>query len=265
MPHHYLNKYWIIFNWNLWNSYQWKTSIKIKFSFRKCFWKCYLENDSHFVSAAKFSNFVTHTVLSTLQGSNLSLIISIHTSWDRLRADSRFALSQWETPLLCNDVSHWLDAIPADCIRLPLDNLTNLIKHAFFLPTVYWSTLKSSTEICIKNTINLFWLNDVMQWHRSRSTMAQVMVCCLTVPNHYLNQRWLLNGCSIYLRAIAQLEPQQPFCMMNSKIIFFELRPHAQGIDELISSGFWHGIIYLEFHTLCMPPPPSNEQYIVSA
>ena len=26
------------------------------------------------------------------------------------RVDSRFALSQWETPLLCNDVSHWLGA-----------------------------------------------------------------------------------------------------------------------------------------------------------
>ena len=27
-----------------------------------------------------------------------------------LRSDSRFALSQWETALLCNDVSHWLGA-----------------------------------------------------------------------------------------------------------------------------------------------------------
>ena len=26
------------------------------------------------------------------------------------RADYRFAPSQWETPLLCNDISHWLDA-----------------------------------------------------------------------------------------------------------------------------------------------------------
>ena len=26
------------------------------------------------------------------------------------RADSRFAFSQWETALLCNDVSHWLGA-----------------------------------------------------------------------------------------------------------------------------------------------------------
>ena len=31
-----------------------------------------------------------------------------HQAWDG--ADSRFAPSQWETPLLCNDVSHWLRA-----------------------------------------------------------------------------------------------------------------------------------------------------------
>ena len=32
-----------------------------------------------------------------------------YLQWQR-RADSRFAPSQWETPLLCNDVSHWLVA-----------------------------------------------------------------------------------------------------------------------------------------------------------
>ena len=31
-------------------------------------------------------------------------------SWRYIRADSRFAPSQWETALLCNDVSHWLGA-----------------------------------------------------------------------------------------------------------------------------------------------------------
>ena len=32
------------------------------------------------------------------------------THWESgCRADSRFASSQWETALLCNDVSHWLD------------------------------------------------------------------------------------------------------------------------------------------------------------
>ena len=38
-----------------------------------------------------------------LQNTKVSVIIQ-----QSLRADSRFAPSQWETPLLCNDVSHWL-------------------------------------------------------------------------------------------------------------------------------------------------------------
>ena len=32
------------------------------------------------------------------------------TIWHHSRADSRFAPSQWETALLCNDVSHWWGA-----------------------------------------------------------------------------------------------------------------------------------------------------------
>ena len=28
--------------------------------------------------------------------------------------------------------------------------------------------------------------------HRSGSTLAQVMACCLTAPSHYLNQSWLI-------------------------------------------------------------------------
>ena len=40
--------------------------------------------------------------------------ISCHASLDyyqhECRADSRFVTSQWETALLCNDVSHWLGA-----------------------------------------------------------------------------------------------------------------------------------------------------------
>ena len=34
------------------------------------------------------------------------------------RADSRFAPSQWETALLCNDVSHWLGARLASALYL---------------------------------------------------------------------------------------------------------------------------------------------------
>ena len=34
----------------------------------------------------------------------------IKLTWHAYRADSKLAPSQWETALLCNDVSHWLGA-----------------------------------------------------------------------------------------------------------------------------------------------------------
>ena len=40
--------------------------------------------------------------------------------------------------------------------------------------------------------INSFWPSDAIWRHRSGSTLAQVMACCLTAPSHYLNQCWLI-------------------------------------------------------------------------
>ena len=48
--------------------------------------------------------WIRHSARST------EAFISIHTSWCLPPADSRFAPSQWETALLCNEVSHWLGA-----------------------------------------------------------------------------------------------------------------------------------------------------------
>ena len=42
------------------------------------------------------------------------------------RADSRFAPSQWETALLCNDVSHWLGASLESALYC-IDKLSHLI------------------------------------------------------------------------------------------------------------------------------------------
>ena len=39
--------------------------------------------------------------------------------------------------------------------------------------------------------INSLRPSDDIWWHRSLSTSAQVMACCLTAPSHYLNQCWL--------------------------------------------------------------------------
>ena len=40
--------------------------------------------------------------------------------------------------------------------------------------------------------VNSLWPSDAIWRHRSMSTLAQVMACCLTAPSHYLNQCWLM-------------------------------------------------------------------------
>ena len=40
--------------------------------------------------------------------------------------------------------------------------------------------------------VNSLWPSDAIWWHGSRSTLAQVMACCLTGPNHHVAQCWLL-------------------------------------------------------------------------
>ena len=45
---------------------------------------------------------------------------------------------------------------------------------------------------CAHTVINWLWPNDNIWWHKSRSTLAQVMACRLTAPSHHLNQCWLI-------------------------------------------------------------------------
>ena len=65
----------------------------------------------------------------------------------------------------------------------------------------YWPSMtcdKLSTLLILKLEQQLYWLfnslwpSDAIWEHRTGSTMAQVMACCLTAPSHYLNQCWLI-------------------------------------------------------------------------
>ena len=40
--------------------------------------------------------------------------------------------------------------------------------------------------------LHSLWPHDAIWWHRSGSTLAQLMACCLMAPSHYLNQCWLM-------------------------------------------------------------------------
>ena len=60
---------------------------------------------------------------------------------------------------------------------------------------IYHSTctsrvLPSITSVC--PVVNSLWPGDSIWRHGTRSTVAQVMACCLTAPSHYLNQCWLI-------------------------------------------------------------------------
>ena len=44
--------------------------------------------------------------------------------------------------------------------------------------------------LIIMGCINSLRPSDAIWWHRSGSTLAQVMACCLTAASHYLNQSW---------------------------------------------------------------------------
>ena len=46
--------------------------------------------------------------------------------------------------------------------------------------------------------INSLRLSDAIWRHRSGSTLAQVMACCLTAPSHYADHCWLITNCILW-------------------------------------------------------------------
>ena len=42
------------------------------------------------------------------------------------------------------------------------------------------------------SSFNSLWSSDIRWQHRSGSSLAQIIACCLTAPSHYLNQCWLI-------------------------------------------------------------------------
>ena len=80
------------------------------------------------------------------------------------------------------------------------DSLCGLIKMSFKVAlkcSVYnIALLVKQNELALKKLllteINSLWPSDAIWLQRSRSTLVQVMACCLTAPSHYLNQCWLI-------------------------------------------------------------------------
>ena len=94
---------------------------------------------------------------------------------DKCRADSRFAPCQWETALLCNDVSHWLGA--------SLRSALQMSNYPLPCTLVYWwaqtGSLQTTAMSTLVNTschVALY----VCLTHWDRNKMADMMQTALS-------------------------------------------------------------------------------------
>ena len=67
-PSHYMNNCWHVVNMIFGNKFQWNLNGNFTFSFKKCIWKCQIENDGHFVSLT-----TSHSCIYSFE--NLTLIL----------------------------------------------------------------------------------------------------------------------------------------------------------------------------------------------
>ena len=66
--------------------------------------------------------------------------------------------------------------------------------------TLQWFHRKCSRYQLVKSLpyfpgyieFNALWSSNTIWWHGTGSTLVQIMACCLSAPNHYLNQCWLI-------------------------------------------------------------------------
>ena len=82
----------------------------------------------------------------------------------------------------------WLSVnwIPWNTFKWKTDAISS--KQNTFVNTV----CKMSAILFRPQCINSLWPSDAISRHRSGSTLAQVIACCLTAPSYYLNQCWLI-------------------------------------------------------------------------
>ena len=108
VPCHYLNQCWNIVNWTLRNKLQRNFNQNLYIFIQENAF----ENVDNFVLASTCLSCISMgQELMTEPADALVPTVSGHQQTTcTFRADSRFAPSQWETVLLCNNVSHWLGA-----------------------------------------------------------------------------------------------------------------------------------------------------------
>ena len=77
--------------------------------------------------------------------------------------------------------------------------------------------------------VNSLWPGDTIWWHRSGTTLLQIMVWCLLTPSHYLNQHChIINGSLKHSPGAISQQVLKMKCVQISKLL-----PHLPGANEL--------------------------------
>ena len=105
---------------------------------------------------------------------------------------------------------------------------------------------------------NSLWPSDAIWWHRSGSTMAQVMACCLTAPSHYLNQCWLI---------ISEIIPMYRLWLHGLYGLYAPRCPLSpKRLINLISLSLWSSLKFSDIHIRAisqdMPQPSVNKIHL---
>ena len=113
--------------------------------------------------------------------------------------------------------------------------MANLWKQKFLV----WLNSYRFCNCFVKyDVINSTWSNVTIWWHRSWSTLAQVMACCLAAPNHYLNQCWLIISELLWRSPEGKFhrKPSRQLSPIRVWNIWFNI--HLPGLSELIWMPF---------------------------
>ena len=90
----------------------------------------------------------------------------------------------------------------------------------------------------IVSCFNSLWPSDTIRGQGTKSTLAQVMACCLTAPSHYMIT-WTnvdlssVRSCGIHQRALSWEDLKMAISKTRLKIIFLEPHSDLPGANEL--------------------------------
>ena len=103
-----------------------------------------------------------------------------------------------------------------------------------------------------KRFLNSLWPGEVIWRHGTRSTLAQIMACCLTAPSHYLNQCWLIISEVPWLSSqgmiIRQCEDTNQNKIENCSFKMAYRSARGQWVNSLrcgMITGCWKSIMYV--------------------